>query len=124
MRLSVIGSNTIQEEELVNNLLHREVYQGTGKVRVILGGGGKGLPTITKKFCKAERIDYIELLPYFLLDNKVEFSNKYFFIRNRQLVDNADKILFIYNGDCKDVEYAIKYAQKLGRDITIVKVPK
>jgi predicted Rossmann-fold nucleotide-binding protein len=124
MKLSVIGSNTIQEESLVLPLLHREVYQGTNKVKVVLGGGGKGLPMITKKFCKEEQLDYVELLPYFLLDSQAVFTNKYFFIRNKQLVDNADKILFIYNGDCQDVEYAIKYAQKLGKDITIVKIPK
>jgi predicted Rossmann-fold nucleotide-binding protein len=125
MKLSVIGSNTIQDEEAVARILNKVIYhQNTIKVNVILGGGGKGLPMIVKNFCKKEKIDFVEFLPYFLLDNKVDFSNKYFFIRNKQLVDNADVILFLYNGDCKDVEYAIRYAQMKDKQITVIKLPK
>lgn len=124
MRLSVIGSNTITDDTSVNFFLDREVLKGTMLVSSILGGGGKGVASIVKKYCKTNKLDFIEFIPYYLLDASVEFSNKYFFVRNRQLVDNADKILFIWNGDCKDVEYAIKYAQKLNKDYTIIKLPK
>lgn len=124
MKLSVIGSNTITDDTAVNFFLDREVLKGTMLVTSILGGGGKGVASIVKKYCRTNKLDFVEFIPYYLLDDTVDFSNKYFFIRNRQLVDNADKVLFIWNGDCKDVEYAIKYAQKLGRDISVVKIPK
>ena len=121
MKLSVIGSNTITDEKLIDSVLTKWKLNTTSSV---LGGGGKGVASLVKQWCLKNKINHVEFLPYFLLDNTVDFSNKYFFIRNKQLVDNADSVLFIYNGDCKDVEYAIKYCQKLHKDYTVVKIPK
>lgn len=123
MKLAILGSNTIEDKERVFKLIHDNLpidYENL----TILGGGGKGIANIAKEFAKDANIDFVEFLTYNLLDNKSEFSSRYFFIRNRQVIDNADVVLIVWNGDCKDVEYAIKYSQKKNLPIKVLKLPK
>jgi len=122
MKLAIIGSNTIDDREKVIKIILDNIFSTDNLT--ILGGGGKGVASIAKEFAKQHQVDFVEFLTYNLLDNKALFSSKYFFIRNKQMLDNADSVLIIWNGDCKDVEYAIKYSQKNNLPIKIVKIPK
>lgn len=121
MKLAIIGSNSIVDKEKVFSII--EQITKDKQPKVILGGGGKGTASFVKEFSETKGFSFIEFLPYFLLDNSVEFSNKYFFTRNKQIVENADFVLFIYNGECKDVDYAIKYTQKLKKEYYVYKIP-
>lgn len=122
MKVGIIGSNTIDDKEKVLKIIYDNLDKK--EYLTILGGGGKGVASFAKEFAKDYNIDFVEFLTYNLLDNKAEFTSKYFFIRNKQLIDNSDFVLIIWNGDCKDVEYAIKYSQKKNIPIKVVKVPK
>lgn len=120
MKVGVIGSNTIEDKEGVYKLLKEAV----GEKVVFLGQGGKGVAKFVKDFANENKIDFVEFQPYHLIDNKASFSSKYFFLRTKQIVDNSDIVLAIWNGDCKEVEYGIKYAQKKKVPISIVKTIK
>jgi len=119
MKLSVLGSRSINDWKLVNSLLRKEVVEGT----VVLGGSAKGVDTLVKEWCLENEVDFIEFLPYHMIDKNVDFTTKYFFLRNKQLVDNADKVLAIWDEETKDTEYAIKYAQKKNIPVLVVKHP-
>ena len=54
---------------------------------------------------------------------KTSFNSKYFFIRTKQILNNADELLAIWDTNSKGTEYAIKYAQKLGIPVKVVKIP-
>lgn len=126
MKIGVIGSNSITDKKRVFDILESELFKKENIFDsiTILGQGGKGVANFTKEFAKEFSLDFVEFLPYHLIDNRVDFSSKYFFIRNRQIIDNSDLVIAIWNGDCKDVEYGIKYSQKKNLPISVVKIPK
>jgi hypothetical protein len=123
MKLGIIGSNTIEDVDKVKKLIYDNLPTKL-EYLTILGGGGKGVANAAKVFAKENNVDFVEFLTYNLIDNKAEFSSKYFFIRNKQLIDNSDAVIVIWNGDSKDVEYGIKYSQKKNLPIKVLKVPK
>lgn len=124
MKLGVIGSNTITDVSKVLGILDKKVNELSTTPPVILGGGGKGVASIVKEYCKDNNLNFVEFQPYSFLDKTVDFSNKYFFIRTKQIVDNSDALLFISNDDCKEVNYGIKYTQKLNKPYFVVVIPK
>ena len=124
MKLGVIGSNTITDISKVISILDKKVKELSTTPPVILGGGGKGVASIVKDYCKDYNLDFVEFQPYSFLDKSVDFSNKYFFIRTKQIVDNSDSLLFISNGDCKEVNYGISYTQKINKPYFVVVIPK
>lgn len=119
MRIGIIGSRNIN----VDGLLHEfnttiETFAPTKDERMCFVGGGQPAPSADAVFmdlCRNMGMDYIKLMPYHLLDPTVPFSPKYFFKRNKQIMDNSDIIAFAWSGDEDEVAKAIKYAQK--RDI-------
>lgn len=122
MKICILGSRSIDKAEVVFPVIEKFIEDHTtGKV-VILSGGAKGVDQLSKKYAEAHGIDFIEFLPYHLLDN-IPFSSKYFFIRNKQMIDNADKVLVFWDGKSKGTEYGIKYTQKKTKPIMVIKVP-
>lgn len=123
MKICILGSRSIDKAETVIPIIDKFMKDHVPGSPIILSGGAKGVDQITKAYAKANAIPLIEFLPYHLLDNNVEFSSKYFFIRNKQMIDNADKVLVFWDGKSKGTEYGIKYSQKKGIPVMVLKVP-
>lgn len=123
MKICIIGSRSIDKAEFVIPILDKFIKDHVVGTPVILSGGAKGVDQITKSYAKANGLTLVEFLPYHLLDNKVEFSSKYFFIRNKQMIDNADRVLIIWDGKSKGTEYGIKYSQKKNIPVMVIKTP-
>lgn len=124
MKLGVVGSNSISNLSEVYSTLNKKILEASSAPPVILGGGGKGVAKFTKDFCKDYNLDFIEFQPYSFLDKTVDFSGKYFFIRTKQIIDNSDSVIFFTNDLCNEVSYGIKYAQKINKSYTVVKIYK
>jgi hypothetical protein len=122
MRVCIIGSRSIDQAEIVIPILDGFIREHTTGTPVILLGGAKGVDQISKSYAKTKGLTCIEFLPYHLLDNRVEFNSKYFFIRNKQMIDNADKVLVFWDGKSKGTEYGIKYSQKKGIPVMVLKL--
>ena len=121
MKICIIGSRSIDKAEFVIPILDRFMKDHVVGTPVILSGGAKGVDQISKEYAKTHGYDFVELLPYHLLDPSTEFSSKYFFIRSKQIIDNADKVLAIWDGKSKGTEYSIKYSQKRGIPVMVIK---
>ena len=121
MKIAIIGSRSITDDAKVLQTIHNYIIDN--KPSVILKSAGKGIDPAIDHFAKANEIDTINFVPYHLLDTQANFNSKYFFIRTKQILNNADKLLAIWDTHSKGTEYAIKYAQKLGIPVKVVKVP-
>jgi hypothetical protein len=120
MKVCIIGSRSLDKAENIFPIIDTFIKDHTNGKITILSGGAKGVDQLSRKYSEANGIDFVEFLPYHLLDN-VPFSSKYFFIRNKQMIDNADKILIIWDGKSKGTEYGIKYSQKKNKPVMIIK---
>ena len=121
MKLAIIGSRSIEDDALVLKEIDRSVKELNPSC--ILMGQAQGPDPATTHYAESHNIDIIRFLPYHLLDVKANFDSKYFFIRTKQILNNADALLAIWNTYSKGTEYAIKYAQKLEIPVRVVKVP-
>jgi hypothetical protein len=123
MKICIIGSRTLDKAEIVFPIIDKFLESYKGKSITFLIGNAKGVDPLSKKFAEARGIDIVEFIPYHLLDPTAEFNSKYFFVRTKQMINNADRVLAIWNMKSKGTEYGIKYSQKKEIPVSVVKVP-
>ena len=123
MKICIIGSRSLDKAEVIFPIIDKFISSYTGQPITFLIGNAKGVDPLSKKFAEARGIDIVEFIPYHLIDPTAKFNSKYFFIRTKQILNNADKLLAIWDTHSKGTEYAIKYAQKLGIPVKVVKIP-
>lgn len=123
MRICIVGSRTVTDAEVVFTHIDRFIKEQCPSTPVIISGGAKGVDSLVRKFAKARGYDFIEFLPYHLIDKEVEFNSRYFFARNRQMINNADKVLALWDGVSTGTLHAIRYSQKMEVPIMIIKNP-
>jgi len=121
MKLAILGSRSITDDALILKSVDKVVKELNPSC--VLIGDAKGIDPTVAHYAQSHDIDIIRFLPYHLLDPTSNFDSKYFFVRTKQLINNADALLAIWNTHSKGTEYAIKYAQKLEIPVKVVKVP-
>lgn len=123
MKVCIVGSRSLDTPDKVLPIIDKFVRElGTQQVTFLIGSA-KGVDPLSKHYADAHGIDVVEFIPYHLIDKTVEFDTKYFFIRTKQMIDNADKVLAIWDTKSKGTHYAIKYSQKINKPVMVIKVP-
>jgi predicted Rossmann fold nucleotide-binding protein DprA/Smf involved in DNA uptake len=117
MKIAISGSRSIEDRDWLYGHLDRLLPEGA----VLLSGGARGVDTLVEEYAKAEGIDHILFKPYHMLDSKVPYQKKFFFVRNRQLIDNADKVVIFWDGESGGTAWCIDYATKTHKLDVIVK---
>lgn len=94
MKLSIIGSRTIDDVDYINVIIKHtiEIYQ----ISKIVSGGAKGPDTIGIQYAQNNNIPYEIFYPDWNL-----YGKSAGFIRNQNIIDNADVILVFYDGKSK-----------------------
>jgi hypothetical protein len=123
MKVAIVGSRSLDRAEIIFPIIHKFVEDYKDTPICFLIGSAKGVDPLAKKFAVTRGIDIVEFLPYHLIDPTAEFDSKYFFVRTKQMIDNADKVLAIWDTRSKGTHYAIKYSQKQRLSVTVVKCP-
>lgn len=121
VKLCIVGSRSIDKAEFVFPLIDHFIKDHCVGNPVLISGGARGVDSLVKEYAKTKGIDFIEFIPYHILDKSVEFSNRYFFTRNRQMIQNADKVLAIWDGESTGTQHAIRYSQKIGVPVMVLK---
>lgn len=117
MKIAVCGSRSITDRDWLYAHLDRLIPDGA----VLLSGGAKGVDTLVEEYAKEGKFDHVLFKPYHMLDPKTPYQKKFFFVRNRQLIDNADKVLIFWDGVSGGTAWCIDYATRTGKLDTIVK---
>ena len=118
MKLAVIGSRSLEDQGPLYNAL--DVYRIKYPTLCIISGGARGVDLMSDKYARSYCLDHICFKPYHLVDNKAPYTVRYFFIRNKQIVDNADMVLAYWDGKSGGTKSGIRYAQKLDMDLWVI----
>lgn len=124
MRIAVVGSRGVVEEKYVITAIGdyiNDLSQYTSAITII-SGGAEGVDSYAKSFANDHGYDFISFVPIFKLSKGIPFSMEHFFVRNRQIVDNSDAVIAVWDGESRGTAYTIEYANRRGKDVRIYKV--
>ena len=107
MKIAVIGSRKITDAPL-------EKYIG-GEVEEIVSGGAVGVDTCAAEFARARGIRLTVMLPEY-----EKYGRAAPIVRNKQIVDYADKVLAFWDGQSKGTLSVIKYAEKKQKPCEVI----
>ena len=107
MKLAIIGSRT-----LTNIEIDRYIPEG---IEEIVSGGAIGVDSCAAEYAKRKGLILTEILPKY-----ERYGRAAPIVRNKEIVNYADKILVFWNGKSKGTLSVIKYAEKVEKPCEII----
>ena len=107
MKLAVIGSRNLMNVELEKYI--------SEEVEEIVSGGAVGVDRCAAEYAKRTGLRLTEFLPRYEI-----YGRSAPIIRNREIVNYADKILVFWNGSSKGTLSVIKYAEKIRKPCEVI----
>lgn len=86
----------------------------------ILSGGAVGVDRKAQEYADLNGIPFFLYKPYHLIDGDVDYKPRYFFTRNKQIVDNCDEMVAFWDGESNGTADAIRFARKKRKPVTVV----
>lgn len=125
MKIGVCGSRSITDRDEVYRHLDMFTNRDSGGVFdniTILSGGAKGVDQLAKDWADLNLFDHVLFKPYHMVDTDAEYKVRYFFARNKQILDNADQVLILWDGKSNGTKWCIDYLRKWRKssDYTII----
>ena len=105
MKLAIVGSRSI-EIELSDYI--------PNNATCLVSGGAKGIDSCVRVFAERSGINLIEFLP----DYK-RYGKAAPLIRNKQIVEYADKVLIFWNGSSKGTKFVIEECKKQTKEYEV-----
>jgi len=109
MKFAIIGSRSFEDYELMKSIL---IKYSIGE---IVSGGAEGADTLAERFADEYNIKKTIFQPDY-----IKYGKKAPLVRNRQIVDYADKVVAFWDGESKGTKYTINYAKKKGKQINVI----
>ena len=106
MKIAVVGSRNITVENLERYLTD---------CTEIVSGGAIGVDSCAAEYAKERGLKLTVFLPRY-----DRYGRAAPIVRNKQIVDYADKVLAFWDGRSKGTLSVINYAKKIGRDCEVV----
>ena len=106
MKIAVIGSRNIVVTDLGAYL---------SDCSEIVSGGAKGVDTCAAEYARRWGLKLTEFLPQYERYGRIAPI-----MRNREIVDYADKVLAFWDGRSKGTRSVIQYAEKKGKPCEVI----
>ncbi len=107
MKLLIVGSRSITDFDL-------SLYI-SAEVDTIISGGADGIDSLAEQYADLHRLSKYILRPRYDL-----YGRAAPIIRNEQMVEMADAVLVVWDGQSKGAQYTVKYAKKINKTLTLV----
>ena len=109
-RLAVVGSRTFHDYDLLSQVLG-SVHT---PISIIVSGGAKGADSLAEKYALEHDIDTDIYLP-----DWDKFKKTAGFVRNYDIVANADAVVAFWDGKSRGTMHTVKIAEKAGLPVYI-----
>ena len=108
MKLLIAGSRSITEFDLAPYI--------PPEVDLIITGGANGVDTLAEQYADAHKISKLVLRPQY-----GRYGRGAPLKRNEAMVQIADAVLVIWDGTSKGTLHTVRFAEKSGKALTLVK---
>lgn len=109
IRIAVIGSRFFDGIELVSTYLDENIIMHNNLTLISCGSGS--VYNVTKDYSNTNKIKFLDLKVKWRLYGRESRP-----IRNRELIEMADRIIVFWDGECKDTRSIITDAKRQGKD--------
>ena len=106
MKIAVVGSRAVTISDIGKYI---------GNVDEVISGGAVGVDSCAADFAREKGIRLTVFLPQYDL-----YGRAAPIVRNKQIVDYADKVIAFWDGSSKGTLSVIKYAQSIGKECEII----
>ena len=106
MKIAIIGSRNVSISDIGRYISSTDE---------IVSGGAAGVDTCAAEYANKNGIRIKEFLPQY-----ERYGKAAPIVRNKEIVDYADKIIAFWDGSSKGTLSVIKYAQKKGKPCKII----
>ena len=106
MRIAIIGSRNLTVDSLQNYVDSNDE---------IVSGGAVGIDRCAAEYAKNNGLKLTEFLPEY-----ERYGRAAPIVRNKQIVDYADRVIVFWNGTSKGTLSVIKYAEKVGKPCEVI----
>lgn len=113
MKLGVTGSRNFEDYELMKSILIKY------SIEEIVSGGAKGADNLAERFADEHKIKKTIFRP-----NYIEYGKEAPLMRNRQIVDYADRVIGFWDGESRGTKYTTDYARKTGKQVDVIRSKK
>lgn len=104
MKLLIVGSRTIMDFDLVGHV--------PTETELIISGGAKGMDTVAERYADAHGIEKLIIRPEY-----EKYGRAAPIKRNEIMVDMADAVLAVWDGESRGTKYTLGYARRMGKSI-------
>ena len=108
MKISIIGSRSFFDYTMLEKILNKE------KIDILVSGGARGADSLGEQYAKNNNIPTLIFKP----DWK-KFGRAAGFIRNKDIIDNSDKVIAFWDGKSKGTLNSINLAKKQNKKVII-----
>lgn len=109
MKLAIVGSRSFNNYEVLKQNIDLR------NITCIISGGARGADTLAERLAHDNGLDYIEFLPDWEKNGKSAG-----FLRNVDIIQNADMVVAFWDGSSKGTKHSISLAKKYGKPLKIV----
>jgi len=110
MKLAVVGSKSFKDYEKL-----KEVLDEYEDVEEIVSGGAVGADSLAERYAIEHHIPIKVFYP-----NWSKYGKAAGPIRNKLIIQRADKVVAFYNGHSRGTESSMRYANSMNKDLKIV----
>ena len=107
LKIAFIGSREVFVDNIASYL--------EADCEEIVSGGARGVDTQVASIAREKGIVLTEFLPDY-----TKYGRAAPIVRNRKIVEYADKIIAFWDGKSRGTDFVIKYAQKLEKPCTVI----
>lgn len=111
MRVLVCGSRSITDYKFVE----REMLKVLQPTDTVIEGGARGVDTLARRVAENHGLDVIEYPA-----NWTRHGKSAGFRRNREMVQNCDRVLALWDGVSSGTEHTIRIARQAGVPVDVV----
>ena len=107
MKIAIVGSRNLKNL-VIDPYISEEVEE-------IVSGGAVGVDSCATEYAKTKGLKLTEFLPQY-----ERYGRAAPIVRNKKIVDYADRLIIFWDGSSKGTLSVIKYAQKIGKPFEVI----
>jgi len=108
MKTAIVGSRNINDVKLT-------AFLNAAEISEVVSGGAVGIDTLAKLFAVEHGIKYVEFLPDYQ-----RFKRSAPIIRNKEIVNYADRVVAFWDGKSKGTLSTIEFARKQHKPVRVI----